>query len=178
MKNHITRASYLACVTLVVTALSMCLTPKAWAVDAEALFEARCSTCHATVKGLVKAELFVDNGALCGRGCGYDIRQFLPTHHGHPNAQETQALYELFYAQVKDEALDLIKSRGGFKTRCAICHADEAELARRYLVRDGDVVRGRYSGRDLKAFLATHGRINAAELEFFVNLLTPLAPTR
>ena len=178
MKKNAPYALQLARVALVAVVVSMTLSAQAGAVDAEALFEARCSRCHPKVQDLVKAELFIENGALCGRACGHDIRLFLPTHHGHPTPEETEALYDLFFSQLKGDAIDLIRSRGGFKARCAICHTDERALARRYLVREGDVVRSRYTGRELSEFLANHGRISAGELDFFVKLLSPLAPTR
>lgn len=178
MKKNASYILKLASVTLVAAAVVLPLSAAAEGIDGEALFEARCSRCHPKVQDLVNAELFMENGTLCGRACGHDIRLFLPTHRGHPTPEETEALYSLFFQQLKGEDLDAVKSRGGFKSRCAICHTDERELARRYLVRDGDVVRGRYSGRELKPFLTNHGRIDAAELDFFVNLLTPLAPTR
>lgn len=82
---------------------------------------------------------------------------------------ETAALYDLLLWQVK--------AGGKFKARCAICHVRARELGRLVLIRDGPVLRGRYSGRDMSTFLLTHGRIQTAEVDFFVQLLTRMAPT-
>lgn len=82
---------------------------------------------------------------------------------------ETAALYDLLLWQVQ--------AGGKFKSRCAICHVRARELARLSLLRDGDVLRGRYSGRDMTEFLAGHGRIETAEIDFFIELLMRLAPT-
>lgn len=156
--------------------ISMTLTTEAYSVDPHGYFENRCSHCHSNIEDFAKADLYIKDGKLCGRGCGHDIRQFLPQHYGHPNSEQALALYDLLFAQLQGSATDLTSSRGGFKTRCAICHINERELAQHHLVRKDGVVYGRYTGRELAAFLANHGRIRADELDFFVQLLMPLAP--
>jgi hypothetical protein len=137
--------------------------------DVHTMFESRCGRCHEHAGDLAREKLVIADGRLRGRTSGNDIRNFLPGHYGNPDQMETAALYELLLWQVK--------AGGKFKTRCAICHVRARELGRLKLVLDGPVLRGRYSGRDMSEFLVTHGRIQAAEVDFFLQLLKRMAPT-
>ncbi len=160
--------TFLRAAGLVVLA-SISLTSEALSFDVHEMFEARCGRCHQHAGDLALDKLAIDNGALRSRTSGNDIRAFLPDHFGHPNPEETAALYDMFFWQVK--------GGGKFKDRCAICHVRARELARLNLVRDGDAVRGRYTGNDISEFLSNHGRIDANEVDFFVQLLARMTPT-
>ncbi len=159
---------FLRAAGLVVVA-SIALVTEAFSFDVHEMFEARCGRCHQHAGDLALKKLVIDNGVLRGRTSGNDIRAFLPNHFGYPNPEETTALYNMFVWQVE--------GGGRFKARCAICHIRARELARLNLVRDGDAVRGRYTGNDLSEFLSGHGRIDANEVDFFVRLLAQMAPT-
>ena len=136
--------------------------------DVHELFESRCGGCHEHAGDLARETLVITDGLLRGKTTGRDIRAFLPTHYGNPLPAETAALYDLLSWQVR--------AGGKFKTRCAICHVSARKLVRSRLFRDGNILRGRYSGRDMTKFLPGHGRIEAEEVGFFLQLLERLAP--
>jgi hypothetical protein len=145
------------------------LTPNAYSLDIHKLFETRCGHCHQHSGELALKKLVIENGTLRGRDSGAAIGIFLPKHFGNPNPEETTALYDLFFWQVK--------GGGMFKNRCSICHVRARELARQSLIRDGDAVRGRYTGNDMAEFLLDHGRMSSKEAYFFQQLLFRLVPT-
>ncbi|MCK5445973.1 MAG: hypothetical protein KAI73_10140 [Rhodospirillaceae bacterium] len=147
---------------------SFTLATEAYSFDVHELFETRCGQCHQHSGDVAQERLVIAKGILRGRTSGNDILVFLPKHHGRPNPKETAALYDLFFSQVK--------GGGVFKDRCAICHVSAREFARLNLIRDCDVVRGRYTGNNLTEFLVNHGRIGADEVDFFIQLMARLAP--
>jgi len=104
------------------------------------------------------------DGHLRGRASGRDIRAFLATHHPPPRPGQIEALYRLLRRHAE--------AAGQFRERCAICHDHARELARLELIMVDGRLRGRYTGRDIDEFLANHGRLDAAGVEFFVDLLT------
>jgi hypothetical protein len=61
-----------------------------------------------------------------------------------------------------------------FQEYCARCHQHAETLGEQLDVVDGRL-RGRYTGRDIREFLAGHGRLDAAGVEFFVDLLSRMA---
>jgi len=148
-----------------------CLIPpnEAFSFDVHELFESRCGSCHQHAGNVSRERLVISDGVLRGRVSGRNIRVFLPDHYGYPNPDETAALYDLFFSQKQDG--------GKFKARCAVCHVRARELARLSLIRDGDSLRGRYTGRDITEFLSNHGRIEATEIDIFIEMLMPMAPT-
>lgn len=149
----------LACFTFAVEASSS---------DVHELFENRCGRCHEHAGDLAQEDLVIVDGVLRGRTSNSDISAFLPTHYGKLQPFESFALYDLLAWQVQAGA--------AFKTRCAICHVKARTLARTNLVRDDNVLRGRYSGRDITAFFARHGRIEESEINFFIRLFMRLSP--
>ena len=69
----------------------------------------------------------------------------------------------------------IVTAGGQFRQRCAVCHGHaEAFAAARLVIRDG-VLRGRYSGRDIEAFLPRHGRLDAEGAAFFGAVLRRFA---
>lgn len=145
------------------------LSTEAFSFDVHELFEGRCGGCHQHAGDLARESLVIADGILRGQTSRREIRALLPAHYGNLNPMEAEALYDLLLWQ---------NGAGGeFKARCAICHIRARELAQTNLVRDGDVLRGRYSDRDMTEFLTNHGRIEAMEVDFFIQLLMRLAPT-
>ena len=142
----------------------------AGAFDVHDFFESRCGRCHQHSGDLARKKLVLDGGILRSRETGNDIRLFLPDHHGHPEPVETAALYETFVWQVRGGAL--------FKEKCAICHVRASDLAHQYLLKDGDGIRGRYTGVKLGEFLTRHGRIDADKVDFFRQLFRRLSPSQ
>jgi mono/diheme cytochrome c family protein len=130
-------------------------------VDLHRLFEQRCQSCHGHAGDFAREHLSIVDGVLRGRTP--NLRRFLERHHGPRTAAEADALYRMFFRQVE--------AGGRFKQRCAICHDSAANLARdRLIVVDG-TLRGRYTGRDIRAFLLDHGRLDAKDAAFFYDAL-------
>jgi hypothetical protein len=67
------------------------------------------------------------------------------------------------------------EAAGQFREHCAICHDHARELARLELIIVDGRLRGRYSGRDMAEFLKEHGRLDAAGVAFFHDLLSRMA---
>ena len=142
----------------------------AGALDYHELFEARCGACHGHAGDLARATLVIVDGALEGRETGHDIRAFLPTHYGGLSTAEAAVLHDMLFRQVE--------AGGFFKERCAICHLRARDLAKASLIVVGDTLRGRYSGRDMAAFLPGHGRLDAEEAAFIHDVLLRIAQGR
>ncbi len=141
---------------------------EAFSFDVHELFENRCGGCHEHASDLTQEELVIIDGILRSQKSNRDIRTFLPTHYGNLQPSETLALYDLLSWQVQ--------AGGKFKTRCAICHVKARTLAQMNLIRGDNVLRGRYSDRDMTEFLAYHGRIEEADISFFIQLFMRLSP--
>ena len=152
-----------------ITLTSFIFPSGALSADIHDWFESRCGECHQHMGDLAQESLTYIDGTLSGQTSGKDIRIFLPNHYGKPTPKETAALY--------DQLLWQIQAGRKFKTRCAICHVRARTLAQKKLLRDNDTLRGRYTGRDMTEFLKHHGRIDAEEVVFFIQLLTRLSPT-
>lgn len=96
-------------------------------------------------------------------------RALLAEGHGRLAPEEVEVIVAL---------LSSIRSSGFvFQDKCAICHVRASDLARRELIlKDGELY-GRYSGRDIAAFLARHGRLTGAELpDMLATLKRQLTP--
>lgn len=61
-----------------------------------------------------------------------------------------------------------------FQERCRMCHGSQAGLARTKLILKGGKLIGRYSGRDMAAFMPVHGVRSAEQAAFFLERLTHL----
>lgn len=127
------------------------------AADLHRLWEARCARCHGEAGDFARD----------GLGAQPDLPAFLTRHRGGLPEAEARGIAAMLLAQAGTPPL--------FRERCGLCHPKAADLVRDTLVvRDGVLV-GRYTGRRTDAFLAGHGRIDADERPFFVELLTRLA---
>ncbi len=126
------------------------------AADFHQTFEARCAACHGHAGDFARARLTVgDDGVVRGTTSGREIAPFLRSHAGGLSAEETELFLEAFRRQIGSGAF--------FRERCGICHDRAYDFARlRLIVRDGRLV-GRYSGRDIGAFLTGHARMTDAE---------------
>jgi mono/diheme cytochrome c family protein len=134
-------------------------------VDLHRLFEERCQSCHGHAGDFAREHLSIVEGVLRGRTP--DLRRFLERHHGPRTAAEADALYQMFFRQVE--------AGGRFKQRCGICHDSAADLARNRLIVVDGTLRGRYTGRDIHAFLLDHGRLDAKDAAFFYDALLQVA---
>lgn len=141
-----------ACLLLI--ALSA-LNQSALAADPHALFESRCGRCHEHAGSLVRETLELDQGVVRGARSGRDMAAFLPRHRGALTPAETAVLLDMFRRQ--------LLWGGVFQARCRICHDSARALALDRLVLREGALYGRYSGREIGAFLAFHGRATAPE---------------
>lgn len=140
------------------------------ALDYHALFEARCGACHGHAGDLARAKLIFVDGALIGRETGNDIRIFLSAHYGGLSIDESAALYDMLFRQVA--------AAGFFRERCGICHVRARDLTKANLIVVGSELHGRYSGRDMAAFLPGHGRLDAEEAAFIHAVLLRITQGR
>jgi len=69
------------------------------------------------------------------------------------------------------QLMSIERSGGVFEKKCRICHDRAVRLARTELVIEGGRLVGRYSKRDIVAFLANHGRLIADEVPKIVDML-------
>lgn len=133
------------------------------------LFRALCGPCHDGAGALVRDSLDLVDGILKGRSSGTPLRDFLPGHVRDLSAEDAQAI---------DRALFRVaEGRGRFQERCGICHRSAEGLARHHLILAEDVLRGRYSGREIGPFLAAHGTRSNEEADFFHAVLRRWAPS-
>lgn len=135
-------------------------------IDPHALYEARCVRCHPPHAGeFVPSALERDeHGTIIGKHRGAAIDDLLVNGHGRLSEEEVPVML--------DHLTRIFELGSLFRNRCLICHDRAVDLARgRLILRDGALT-GRYSGRDIAAFLATHGRLSADEVGPVVDMLT------
>lgn len=133
-------------------------------LDPHALYERLCAGCHAAHAGDFVPDSLVRLGdRIVGRENGKELRAFLAAGHGRLAPGDVDAMVA---------HLTFILETGGlFREKCLICHDRAVVLARRELVlRDGRLI-GRYTGRDIAAFLENHGRLDGAEVATIVRML-------
>ncbi len=123
------------------------------------LFQERCGRCHEEAGSFAAAHLTFDAGVLRTRRSGEHLQAFLPGHPGRLDEAELEALVA--------NLTTIVTAGGQFRQRCAVCHGDAQSFADGQLViRDGRLL-GRYSGRDIEAYLPGHGRLDAEGAAFF-----------
>lgn len=139
----------------------------ALAADFHQTFEARCAACHGHAGDFARAHLSEGaDGALQGAQTGRDVAAFLRGHAGGLSQAEIEQFVTVFRRQLASGAF--------YSQRCDICHDRAYELARlRLVLRDGRLV-GRYSGRDMAAFLPGHARMTQDEAQQMLEALTAL----
>lgn len=132
-------------------------------IDPHGLYEQRCSGCHSAHAGqFVHDKLERLDEEIVGRGTGRELRSFLTAGHGNLAPPEIDAMVAHLAAILERGAL--------FREKCLICHGRAVTLARSELIlRDGRLV-GRYSGRDIAAFLQNHGRLELAQIPTIVEM--------
>lgn len=133
-------------------------------IDPHGLYEQRCSGCHSAHAGqFVHDKLERLDEEIVGRETGRELRSFLTAGHGNLAPSEIDAMVAHLAAILGRGAL--------FREKCLICHGRAVTLARSELIlRDGRLV-GRYSGRDIAAFLQNHGRLDLAQIPAIVEML-------
>ena len=136
------------------------------AADFHQIFETRCAGCHGHAGAFARDRLTEAEGTLRSLRTGREIAPFLARHLGGLSQDEIALFIDVFRNQ--------LLSGGFFQERCDICHDRAYELARlRLVLRDGRLF-GRYSGRDMAAFLPGHARMTAEEAERMIGALSAL----
>lgn len=134
-------------------------------IDPHQLYEQRCAACHQPhARDLVQETLALREGYAVLRKSGMPLTDFLG-HHPRRTLEkpEADALVKQFEAMLKTGFL--------FEQKCSICHDRASELARlRLKERDGAIV-GRYTGRDIAAYMQTHGRLTSSEVDTIMAML-------
>lgn len=134
-------------------------------VDPHAVYEKRCGGCHFEHGAdLARQKMTVKNAALVVTRTGKPVDGILKSHHGVKlTAAELSALTGLFSLG--------IETGGIFQRRCASCHKTGAAFARESLeIKDGRLM-ARKSGAEVRAFLATHGGADPAEIDKLARML-------
>ena len=132
------------------------------------LFRELCGGCHEGAGVLARESLDLADGILSGRRSGAILTDFLPGHAGGFKAEDVQAINRAL--------LRVAQGKGRFQERCGICHRSAEDLARHHLILVDGVLRGRYSGRYISAFLTSHGTRSGKEADFFHAVLRRWAP--
>lgn len=136
----------------------------AQAIDPHALYEQRCSHCHAPHAGeFVPDHLEHHGDAIVGRRTGKALHSFLSAGHGRLSADEIDVIVAHLAFILEQEAL--------FRKHCLICHGRAVDLARSQLVIRNGTLMGRYTGRTTETFLEHHGRLQANDVARVVKML-------
>jgi len=132
------------------------------AVDLHALWDQRCANCHGHAGEFARRFLGQRDGKLQGRHHVDDLAVFLRNHY--LPADLIEPVSAMLLAQVTTEPR--------YRSQCGRCHENAAALARATLtLRDGVLV-SRKSGRPIAELLNGHARLPAADVPFFVEVLT------
>ena len=133
--------------------------------DPHTVYEQRCGGCHNEHGAdLARQKLKLAAEKVVVARTGRDLEAVLKKHHGvQLTAGEWPALAALF---------KLGMATGGvYQLRCARCHDTAVKLAReKLMLSDGRLVL-RGSGKEVAAFLASHGETQASEMAHLLQAL-------
>ncbi len=136
----------------------------AQSVDPHALYEEKCAGCHLPHAGdFVHDSIVIENGVLAGRKSGAPVGAFLERGHGRLTAEEIGLLLDHFLRIGEWGRL--------YHDKCLICHDPASHMARSKLILRDGALWGRYTGRDIAAFLAGHGRLQPDEIAPMLDML-------
>ncbi len=153
------RIGLILAVSLVLITL---LQSSARAIDLHAYWDDRCADCHGHSAAFARKFLTAKDGRLQGHDHVHDLQRFLMNHYLPPDM--VAPVTAMLMAQVTTEPQ--------FKERCGRCHETAAALARKALtLRDGVLI-DRTTGKPTAEFLNGHQGVSAAEVPFFVGVLT------
>lgn len=141
-------------------------------IDLHAYWDQRCKDCHGHASDFARRFLRVENGRLLGTHHRNELEVFLRNHY--LSDELVAPVMTMLAAQRTTPAL--------FRERCAHCHGNAADFARRSLtLRDGALV-GLPSGRKVVDTLGTHGGAKPAEVPVLLDTLarvrSEVAPSR
>lgn len=142
-----------------------------WAISSTAqqsnphlIYEENCASCHLPHAGdFVSEKLIVSESGIIGKASGRPVIDYLKAGHGELSDKEINVLIQQF---------EFIQQTGRlFKEKCIICHDNAAEFARQKLILRDDILKGRYTDRDVAEFLLQHGRLDPSEAQKMVEVL-------
>jgi mono/diheme cytochrome c family protein len=117
------------------------------ATDLHDYWDTRCKDCHGDAGPFARSTLRVEDGRLLGRHHGAALATFLRQHYLSDDL--VAPVMQMLQAQAGTPPL--------FKERCASCHGNAAEFARKSLaLRDGVLI-GKASQRPVPEYLKRHG---------------------
>lgn len=158
------RAAYWFLRTVALTAaIAAWLPAAAQAPERPALYRDFCASCHEAARPLIERATEPRDGTLYARRSGQPLADFLPSHVSDLTAAQAEIIAQAL--------LQVAQGKGRFQESCGICHHSAANLAHYKLILVDGVLRGRYSDRDIAAFMVGHGTDSAAEASFFTQVL-------
>ena len=134
-------------------------------LDPHAIYESKCSKCHAPHAGpFARDRLSAKDGRVVSTKTGRRVGELLTDHFGtNLSPAEIGVLLEAFTLQ--------LESGGIYQRKCIVCHERAKVFSRAKLTIDRGQLVGRYSGRKTASFLAHHGRLREDEIEVIVKML-------
>ncbi len=136
----------------------------AQSTDPHRLYEQNCGGCHTPHAGdFVENSLDRSDDGAVGRSSRKELRAFLEAGHGRLTPDEIES--------ITTHLMSILTSGRVFHRKCIACHDRAVKFARLQLViRDGELT-GRYSKRNIEAFLSGHGRLEPDEVPMMVDVL-------
>ena len=159
------KSLFLTATLFLVTVLAGAVTSvSAQTTDPHLLYEQNCGGCHNEHAGdFVQQSIVREGDALVGRESGRPLRPFLARGHGKLSPEEVEIMMEHLTSVFEAGAL--------FMEKCVICHGRGVDFARSHFILKDGVLTGRYSDRDVRAFLQHHGRLEDGEVEIVAGVL-------
>ncbi len=131
-------------------------------IDLHGYWDQRCSGCHGHAGEFARRFLRVEDGKLLGVHHRTDLDVFLRNHY----------LNDGLLAPVRAMLVAQVTTPPLFQDKCAGCHGNAADFARKSLtLRDGLLV-GTASGRRVADYLSRHGGLGPTEVPVVVDSLT------
>ena len=142
--------------------LALCAGPAM--ADPHAIYEEACGRCHSAHAGAFFAKrlnLFDDR--VVSIASGRPLDRFLKQGHGGLVSADADALTVFAKMILSNDRL--------FKRKCRVCHDPAVDLARHELIVTDGRLQGRFTGREIHAFLLGHGRLSDAEAGRIADML-------
>lgn len=134
-------------------------------LDPHAIYETKCRGCHFEHGAdLARLKLKTEKGTLAVNRTGQPLTRLLRDHHGVKFEVEEQGVLEDLFTRG-------LAWSGVFQHRCAKCHGQAVEFARRDLeMRSGNIVSKR-NGMDVAELLMNHGEATPEEVRTLIEML-------
>lgn len=133
--------------------------------DLHKLWDSNCVICHGHSAEFSREFLTVSDGQLKGRLFSNDLRLFL--HNHYLAGKEVDSVYAMLLAEASTVPR--------FQKECSRCHQSAAEFVREALILKDGLLFSDQLEISVSNFLTTHRRLNAEDIEFFMEQLTRIA---